>query len=157
LLDREAYETKPEDFPTGVKFSYEQTTGTSGLRKHIKNIHLELYKRLCAEHKIEPSETVVGKQTAVEAPTLPTVREPFTKDSLLCYIRNFVIADDQVSCTLNSKSFNLTFFSLLMLLNAQSFAACCSSYEKIFRTMTFTDAASSASPLWRRGTVITSF
>lgn len=157
MLDREAYETKPQDFPTGINFSYEQTTGTSGLRKHIKNYHLELYKRLCVEHKIEPSETIVGKQPTDEVLTPPRVREPFNKDSLLRYIRNFIIADDQVSCTLNSKSFNLTFFSLLMLSNPQSFASCFSSYEKIFRTMTFTDATSSTSPLWRRGIVITSF
>ena len=84
----------------GIKWSYEQSTGTTGLRKHIKNIHVELYKRLCAEHKIQPSESVVGKITPDEAPTLPAVRELFNKDTLLCYIRNFVIADDQVSCTL---------------------------------------------------------
>jgi hypothetical protein len=89
---------KPETFPAGIKWTYEQTTGTSGLRKHIKNTHLELYKQLCAEHNIQPSESVVGKQTPDEAPTLAPVREPFDSDTLLRYIRNFVVADDQVSC-----------------------------------------------------------
>ena len=108
MLYREAYETKPDSVPVGIKWSYEQTTGTSGLRKHIKNTHLDLYKRLCEEHNIQPSDTIVGKQTANEASTLPTVWEPFNKDSLLRHIRNFVIADDQVSSTLNSFFFNLT-------------------------------------------------
>ena len=87
----------PENFPTGIKYSYEPTTGTTGLRKHIKNVHIELYKQLCADHNIQPSESVVGKQTPDEAPTLPATREPFNKDTLLRYIRNFIIADDQVS------------------------------------------------------------
>jgi hypothetical protein len=64
---------KPETFPADIKWSYEQITGTSGLHKHIKNVHLELYKQLCVEHNIQPSESIVGKQTPDEAPTLLTV------------------------------------------------------------------------------------
>ena len=131
LLDRELHETKPEYFPPGIKWSYEQTTRTSSLRKHIKNVHLELYKQLCAEQKIKPLDTVVRKQTAEEALTPTIVRESFNKDTLLRYIRNFVIADDQVSLTSTSKSFNLTLSSLLMFSNAQSSAICPSSYERI--------------------------
>ena len=96
-----------ENFPVSIKWSYKQTTGTSGLCKHIKNFHLDLYKRLCEEHKIQPSESVVGKQTPDEAPTIPTTREPFNKDTLLRYIRNFIVADDQVCFIFNSRSFNL--------------------------------------------------
>lgn len=97
ILNREAYEKSPENFPVGIRWSYESSTGTSGLRKHIKNTHLELYKQLCADHKIEPSGAIVEKSTSHDAPTTSTTREPFNKDSLLRYIRNFVIADDQVS------------------------------------------------------------
>jgi hypothetical protein len=99
FLDREVSEIKPETFPAGTKWSYEQMTGTSSLCKHLKNVHLELYKWLCMEHNIQPLESIVGKQTPDGAPTLPTVQEPFNSDTLLCYIRNFFIADDQVSCT----------------------------------------------------------
>ena len=52
---------------------------------------MELYKRLCKEHKIHPSESV-GKQIPNEQLTLPTTREPFNKDTLLGYICNFIIA-----------------------------------------------------------------
>ena len=116
---------------------------------------MELYKQLCAEHNIQPSESIVGKQTSDEAPNLPTVQEPFNKDTLLRYIRNFVIADDQVSCTLNSKSFNLTLFSPLMSSNAQSFTTCCSFYEKIFLMMIFMDVTSSTNQSWRPGIATT--
>ena len=78
----------PENFPTGIKYSYEPTTGTAGLRKHIKNVHIELYKQLCANHNIQPSESFVGKQTPDEAPTLPATREPFNKDTLLALVFN---------------------------------------------------------------------
>lgn len=108
IFNREAFEANSENFPIGIRWSYEQSTGTSGLRKHIKNVHLDLYKKLCSEHKIQPSESVVGKQTSDEAPTLPTNREPFNKDTLLRYIRNFVIADDQVRILLNSKIYHLS-------------------------------------------------
>jgi hypothetical protein len=96
IFYREESEANPGTFPQGIRWSYEPSTGTSGLRKHIKNIHLELYKKLCAEHNIQPSEAVVGKQ-AVEEPTLTPNREPFNKESLLRYIRNFIVADDQVN------------------------------------------------------------
>ena len=95
-FNREAFEISPVNFPIGIRWSYEPSTGTTGLRKHIKNIHLELYKQLCADHNIQPSESIVEKQASDEAPVLPTAREPFNKETLLLYIRNFVIADDQV-------------------------------------------------------------
>jgi hypothetical protein len=97
IFNREAYEKSPENFPVGIRWSYEPSTGTTGLRKHIKNTHLELYKQLCAEHKIQPSGAIVEKSTSDDVPILATTREPFNKESLLRYIRNFVIADDQVS------------------------------------------------------------
>lgn len=96
-FDREAYTNDPSSFPIGIRWSYEPTTGTTGLRKHIKNTHLELYKKLCSDHNIQPSENIVEKQASDEVPILPTTREPFNKDTLLRYIRNFVIADDQVN------------------------------------------------------------
>ena len=96
---RDAYQSNSDDFPIGIKWTYEQSTGTTGLWKHIKNVHLDLYKPLCEDHKIQPSESVVGKPTVTpdEALTVPTAQEPFNKDTLLRYIQNFVIADDQVS------------------------------------------------------------
>ena len=100
IFNRELHDADPGNFPAGVRWSYEHSTGTSGLRKHIKNVHLDLYLQLCVEHKIQPNETIAGKQTTVE-PTLPANREPFNKKTLLCYIRNFVVADDQVSFKLN--------------------------------------------------------
>jgi hypothetical protein len=81
------------------------STSTSSLQKHIKNLHLELYKKLCIEHSIQPSEAIVKKAMVNEAPVLSATQEPFNKDSLLCYIFNFVITDDQVSYKLNSISF----------------------------------------------------
>jgi hypothetical protein len=104
IFNREAHEKNPATFPTGIQWSYEPSTGTIGLRKHIKNLHLELYKKLCIEHSIQPSEAIVEKATVDEAPVLSATQEPFNKDSLLCYICNFVIADDQVD-KLNSISF----------------------------------------------------
>ena len=71
-----------ENFPVSIKWSYKQTTGTSGLHKHIKNFHLDLYKWLCEEHKIQPSESVIGKQTPDEAPTIPTTREDLSDDDI---------------------------------------------------------------------------
>ena len=80
-----------------MRWSYKSTTGTTGLWKHIKNTHLELYKQLCMDHKIKPSGAIVKKLTSDDAPILPVTREPFNKESLLRYIHNFFIADDQVS------------------------------------------------------------
>jgi hypothetical protein len=48
------------------------------------------------------------KTISDEAPILPANREPFTKESLLRYIRNFIVADDQVSFNWNSIFFILT-------------------------------------------------
>lgn len=155
---REAYETNGDNFPIGVRWTYEPTTGTSGLRKHIKNVHLELYKRLCAEHHIKPSDSIVERQTTDEAPILPAAREPFNKDTLLRYIRNFVIADDQVSLKSSSTSFNLSYltdcFSLSMLLNAQSFEAYCFTCERTSAMKIFVGVTNSIDQLWRPGTAI---
>jgi hypothetical protein len=96
-INREAHERDPGNFPANIRWSYEPTTGTTGLRKHIKNVHLELYKKLCADHNIQPSPNIVEKQTSDEVAVLPATREPFNKDTLLRYIRDFVIANDQVS------------------------------------------------------------
>jgi hypothetical protein len=105
IFNREAHEKNPATFPAGIWWRYEPSTGTSSLQKYIKNLHLELYKKLCIEHSIQPSQAIVEKATVDEAPVLSTTREPFNKDSLLRYICNFVIADDQVSYKLNSISF----------------------------------------------------
>jgi hypothetical protein len=64
--------------------------------------------QLCADHNIQPSGTIVEKTISDEAPILPANREPFTKESLLRYIRNFIVADDQVSFNWNSIFFILT-------------------------------------------------
>jgi hypothetical protein len=105
IFSREAHEKNPATFPADIQWSYKPSTGTSGLHKHIKNLHLELYKKLCIEHSIQLSEAIVEKAMVDEAPVLSTTREPFNKDSLLRYICNVVIADNQVSYKLNSISF----------------------------------------------------
>lgn len=61
---------------------------------------MELYKRLCNEHNIQPAETIVGKTISTDAnevSVLTAARVPFSKETLLHYIRDFVVADDQVS------------------------------------------------------------
>lgn len=102
IFNRAAYDEDPEKFPETLKWRYESSTGTSGLRKHIKNTHLELYKQLCKDHNIEPSAAIVEKPASNEASILPTTREPFSKETLLRYIRDFVVTDDQVSFKSNS-------------------------------------------------------
>jgi hypothetical protein len=52
---------------------------------------------------IEPSESVIGKSVVSVGPTAPPNREPFNNETLIRYIRNFVVTDDQVRflvCTL---------------------------------------------------------
>ena len=154
ILDREENEKNPGNFPTSIQWKYEPTTGTSGLRKHIKNTHLELYKQLCTEHNIKPSETIVGKSPEEAPPTLPTTREPFTKESLLRHIRNFVVADDQVSFKLHSTSIITDHFSLSMSSSAQSFGNCCLFYERIFMNLIFLDVTNSDDLLWRPFVII---
>jgi hypothetical protein len=118
-------------------------------------MHLDLYKRLCAEHHIKPSDSIVERQTTDEEPILPADREPFNKDTLLRYIRNFVIADDQVSLKSSSTTFNLTdYFSQSMLSNAQSFEVYCSTCERTSAMKTFVGVTNSIDRLWRPGTAI---
>jgi len=95
IFNREAQELDPEKFPSNIRWQYEHTTGTGGLRKHIKNLHLELYRDLCNEHNIQPSEAIV-ENTSKVGPMLPTSREPFNQENFLCHIVNFIVADDQV-------------------------------------------------------------
>ena len=101
IYNREGHDSNPGSFPTGVWWSYKHSTGTSGLRKHIKNVHLELYIKLCADHNIQPNETIIGKQPSNIELTPPASWEAFSKELLLHYIQNFVVADDQVSFKMN--------------------------------------------------------
>jgi len=98
FLHRDEFNKDPDGFPDGLQWNYESSTGTIGLRTHIKNNHFELYKQLCSEHKVQPSPGVIGKLT-ITAEERPggSRREPFNSETLLCYIWNFVVADDQVS------------------------------------------------------------
>jgi hypothetical protein len=83
IFNRKAHENNPGTFTAGIWWDYEPSTGTSSLQKHIKNAHLELYKKLCTKHNIKSSEAIVKKAMVDEAPVLSTTREPFNKDSLL--------------------------------------------------------------------------
>jgi hypothetical protein len=94
---RDEHTANPDNFTVNIKWQYEPSTATSGLRNHIKKYHVDQYKQLCKEHKIDPHESIVGKSTTVVAGSASSTREPFTSESLLKYIRNFVISDDQVS------------------------------------------------------------
>lgn len=96
IFNRDSSEKDPA-FSKAIQWTYLTSTGTTGLRKHIKNHHKALYESLCKEHKIKPSEAIVDKTVSNDIPIVPPTREPFNKDTLLAYIRNFVIADDQVS------------------------------------------------------------
>ena len=94
---RDEYNKNPELFPKAIQWEYSMTSGTGGLRTHIKNHHLELYKQLCAEHNIRPSPGVVGKSATAEETTPVPGHEPFNSDTLLRYIWNFVVTNNQVS------------------------------------------------------------
>jgi hypothetical protein len=154
IFNRDEHEKRPETFQAGIRWSYEPSTGTSGLRKHIKNVHLELYKKLCLDHNIQPSEMIVEKAASEEAPILPAAREPFSKETLLRYIRNFIVADDQVSFKSNSASFNLTdHFSPSMSSSAQSLENYWFICERIFPIVIFMDATNLTDRSWRIGTV----
>ncbi|KAF8805311.1 hypothetical protein BYT27DRAFT_7013659, partial [Phlegmacium glaucopus] len=86
---RDKHTTNPDTFLATIKWQYEPSTATSGLRNHIKKCHVDLYKQLCKEHKIDPHESIIGKSAPVGPTTLPT-REPFTSKMLLQYIQNFI-------------------------------------------------------------------
>lgn len=95
---RDKQVASPDTFPKSMTWRYKSTTGTSNLRGHIKKHHLDLYVELCRANNIDPHEGIVGKGLSAPVPVAVTgpALEPFSKKALLGYIRNFVIANDQV-------------------------------------------------------------
>jgi hypothetical protein len=132
---RDEHTSNPDAFAANIKWKYEPSTSTSGLRNHIKKYHLELYNQLCKQHNIE---SVIGRSTPVPVgPTTPPTREAFTNKALLQYIRNFIISDDQVSYSTFINHQRFTCFSPSMSLSVQNFGSFCSFYERISVTKIF--------------------
>jgi hypothetical protein len=90
----------PDTFPN-ITWEYEEKTGTTGLRYHIKKFHEDIYEDICKRNNIEPNPNLtkaVAVAVADSGANAPP-SEPFNSETLLRYIRNFVIADDQVSAS----------------------------------------------------------
>jgi hypothetical protein len=85
-------------------YTYSQTTGNSGLRVHIENIHLEEFLRLRKERGWSAELPKMQKKALLAASIdrdgdgqgHNVTRPQFSEDTFLQHLINFIVADDQV-------------------------------------------------------------
>jgi hypothetical protein len=95
-----------------LRYEFSENTGNSNLRVHLENHHEGEYVKLCIKngwknqlpkHKAQ-EELKLSRQGTLDgvAQAGVTNRERFSRQALLRYIVNFIVADDQVClfCTL---------------------------------------------------------
>jgi hypothetical protein len=123
-LNRAIHDDNPKFFRKGMLPDYSPKTSTTTLREHLMKKHHDAYIQACTEFGWE-----MRRDSHDGDPLSPTSsrdnagREPFTSQSLVKFIANFIVADDQVSIHLINSILLLTLLTcrLLMLWSVLNF------------------------------------